>query len=152
MFTLDHTTSDIVVVVSLNYQYVHIRFSRERPCRWSMTWPIEMLIFCRIPYPWVSDGQLWAPEQRQAWNDWIWRRWKSITYLNFLKGFLFRIREYKTMVFMPYLSRVRRKEFSIEIRKICFLQNSLELHQPNMHIDYRVIPISVHILSLARIS
>ena len=56
------------------------------------------------------------------------------------------------MVFMPYLSRVRRKEFSIEIRKICFLQNSLELHQPNMHIDYRVIPKSVHILSLARIS
>ena len=53
---------------------------------------------------------------------------------------------------MPYLSRVRRKEFSIEIRKICFLQNSLELHQPNMHIDDKVIPISVHILSLARIS
>ena len=30
------------------------------------------------------------------------------------------------------------------------MQNSLELHQPNMHIGYRVIPLSVHIVSLAR--
>ena len=29
---------------------------------------------------------------------------------------------------------------------------SLELHQPNMHTGYRVIPLSVHQKSLARIS
>ena len=35
-------------------------------------------------------------------------------------------------------------------QKLAFMQNSLELHQPNMHIGYRVIPLSVHIVSLAR--
>ena len=35
-------------------------------------------------------------------------------------------------------------------QKLSFMQNSLELHQPNMHIGYRVIPLSVHIVSLAR--
>ena len=31
MFTLDHTTSDIVVAMSLNYRYVHIRFLVSDP-------------------------------------------------------------------------------------------------------------------------
>ena len=36
--------------------------------------------------------------------------------------------------------------------KSCFMQNlALKLHQPNMHIGYRVIPLSVHQKSLARI-
>ena len=37
-----------------------------------------------------------------------------------------------------------KKVFSKEIGKIGFMQNSLELHQPNMHIGFRDIPLSVH--------
>ena len=37
-----------------------------------------------------------------------------------------------------------KKVFSKEIGKIGFMQNSLELHQSNMHIGFRVIPLSVH--------
>ena len=43
-----------------------------------------------------------------------------------------------------------KKSLYIEIGKNWLSANSLELHQPNMHIGYRVIPLSVHIVSLAR--
>ena len=127
-------------------------FSCEWPCRWSMTWPIEMLIFCENSLSlrcWCTTLGTWTEANLEQLD----LKKMDVCYLSqFLKGFFFRTRENKTMVPMPYLSRFRRKEFSLEIRKFCFLQNSLELHQPDMHIDYRVIPISVHILSLARIS
>ena len=52
-------------------------------------------------------------------------------------------REDEIMVFMPYLSGFEESVFK-RVGKIGFMQISLELHQPNMHIGYRVIPLSVH--------
>ena len=56
----------------------------------------------------------------------------------------------KTVVFKPYLSCFIKEKSLQWDRKNWLSANSLELHQPNMHIDYRVIPLSVHIVSLAR--
>jgi hypothetical protein len=56
------------------------------------------------------------------------------------------------MDFMPYCLKHLKKMFYKVLGKIGFMQNSLELHQPNMHIGYRVIPLSVHQKSLAGIS
>ena len=152
MFTLDHTTSDIVVVVSLNYRYVHIRFSRERPCRWSMTWPIEMLIFCENSLSlrfWWTTLSTWTEASLERLD----LKKMDVCYLpQFLKGFFLEQGKIRLWFSCHTYPEVEEKSSQIEIRKICFLQNRLELHQPNMHIGYRVIPISVHILSLARIS
>ena len=54
------------------------------------------------------------------------------------------------MVFKPYLSCFIKEKSYFEIGKNWLSAISLELHQPNMHIGYRVIPLSVHIVSLAR--
>ena len=37
-----------------------------------------------------------------------------------------------------------KKSVFKRVGKIGFMQISLELHQPNMHVGYRVIPLSVH--------
>ena len=55
------------------------------------------------------------------------------------------------MAFKPY-QFLQKKSLCKELGKIWLYANSLELHQLDMHIGYRVIPISVHILSLVRIS
>ena len=55
----------------------------------------------------------------------------------------------KTKVSSHTCLALSKKSLYIEIGKNWLSANSLELHQPNMHIGYRVIPLSVHIVSLA---
>ena len=133
----------LVLIFSFPFHYMRVK---DRRVDWVLWWTCTTSRECQSKYLAVSlvtdNLSSWSRKTTEAPN---------IPTSEVKLGVLKRLN--KTMVLKPYLSCfIQEKSLQWDRKKIGFMQNSLEPHQSDMHIGYRVSPISVHILSLARIS
>ena len=133
----------LVLIFSFPFHYMRVK---DRRVDWVVWWKCTTSAECQSKYlavsPVTNNLSIRSRKTTEAPNIPT-----SEVKLDVLKRLI------KTMVFKPYLSCcIQEKSLQRDREKSAFCKIALKLHQPNMHTGYRVIPLSVHQKSLARIS